>query len=166
MLWWSKNARQYRQDNELDYDPAKKMSKGNIIEGMELLLRKNQAHREKSANANVYLQMLHRCLLPIVDKIHDTIGDPLFQQDNASIHKPCYGVLREPYQPSYSPLISTRQSHRARVGSVEATTSFRLPRYQRYPKRAEVKARLAQALLRVWDNKMAQVWKRRWRKSS
>ena len=45
------------------------------------------AHLEKSVNANVYLRMLHRYLLPIVYKIHDTIGDPLFQQDNAPIHK-------------------------------------------------------------------------------
>ena len=97
------------------------------------------AHLEKSVNANVYLRMLHRYLFLIVYKIHDTIGDPLFQQDNAPIHKAGrYEVLREPqHQLSYPPSVFTRpQSHRALVGSVEATAPYRLARYRRYPRRA------------------------------
>ena len=83
------------------------------------------AYLEKSVNANVYLRMLHRYLLPIVYKIHDTIGDPLFQQDNAPIHKASRVMTFFEYHinllthPPYSPDL-----HRARVGSVEATTSY------------------------------------------
>jgi len=34
-----------------------------------------------------YLELLKEYLLPVICRIHETIGDPRFQQDNALIHK-------------------------------------------------------------------------------
>ena len=73
------------------------------------------AHLEKNVNANVYLRMLHRYLLPIVYKIHNTIRDPVFQQDNASIHKAGRVMqffenhnidllIHPPYLPDFNPI--------------------------------------------------------------
>ena len=40
----------------------------------------------KSVNARVYLKLLEYLVLPVVQRINDTIGDPVFQQDNAPVH--------------------------------------------------------------------------------
>ena len=96
------------------------------------------AHLEKSVNANVYLWMLHRYLLPIVYKIYNTIRDPVLEQDNAPIHKAGHVMqLFENHNIDHltHPLVFTRsQSHRACVGSVEATTPYWLPQYRQYPR--------------------------------
>ena len=40
----------------------------------------------KSANARVYLKLLEYLVLPVMQRINDTIGDAVFQQDNAPVH--------------------------------------------------------------------------------
>jgi hypothetical protein len=41
---------------------------------------------EKSVDRRVYIGILEDALLDVHQEVHDTIGDPLFQQDNARIH--------------------------------------------------------------------------------
>ena len=40
----------------------------------------------KSVNARVYLKFLEYLVLPVVQRVNDTIGDAVFQQDNAQVH--------------------------------------------------------------------------------
>ena len=40
----------------------------------------------KSVNARVYLKLLEYLVFPVVLRINDTIGDAVFQQDNAPVY--------------------------------------------------------------------------------
>ena len=40
---------------------------------------------QKSITSHIYQQMLHKYLLPFLRQIDVTLGDPVFQQDNASV---------------------------------------------------------------------------------
>lgn len=40
----------------------------------------------KSVNRWVYQELLEHCLTPVLQQVHNTIGDPVFMQDNARIH--------------------------------------------------------------------------------
>ena len=40
----------------------------------------------KSVNAKVYLKLLEYLVPPVVQRINDTIGDAIFQQNNAPVH--------------------------------------------------------------------------------
>ena len=40
----------------------------------------------KSVNARVYLKLLEYLVLPVMQRINDTIGDTVFQQGNALVH--------------------------------------------------------------------------------
>ena len=40
----------------------------------------------KSVNARVYLRLLEYLVLLVMQRINDTIGDAVFQQDNAPVH--------------------------------------------------------------------------------
>jgi hypothetical protein len=41
----------------------------------------------KSVNKGVHVQLLEYLLLPILKRVHDTLGDSILQQDNAQVHK-------------------------------------------------------------------------------
>jgi len=41
----------------------------------------------KLVNKGVYIKHLEYLLPPVVKHVHDTLGDPIFQQDNAAVHK-------------------------------------------------------------------------------
>ena len=41
----------------------------------------------KSDNKGVYIMLLDFLLLSVLRHVHDTLGDPIFQQDNAPAHK-------------------------------------------------------------------------------
>jgi hypothetical protein len=34
----------------------------------------------------VYVKLLEYLILPVLKRVHDTLGDPIFQQDNAQVH--------------------------------------------------------------------------------
>ena len=40
----------------------------------------------KSVNIRVYLKLLECLVLPVMQRINDTISDAVFQQDNAPVH--------------------------------------------------------------------------------
>jgi len=41
---------------------------------------------EKSVDRWAYIEILEEGLLDVLQEVQDTLGDPLFQQDNARIH--------------------------------------------------------------------------------
>jgi len=41
----------------------------------------------KSVNKGVYVQLLEFILLPVLERVHHTLGDPILQQVNAPVHK-------------------------------------------------------------------------------
>ena len=69
----------------------------------------------KSVGARVYLQLLEYLVLPVMQRINDTIGDAVFQQDNAPVHTTSvvtewferYNIQvdeRPPYSPDLNPI--------------------------------------------------------------
>ena len=145
VLWWSKNARQYRQDDELDHE-----SSGNphprVPPG-------SSSWKERQCQC---LRMLHRYLLPIVCKIHDTIWDPLFQQDNAPIHKA--GRVMTFFE-NHNINLLTHPPYSPDLNPIEYAWVLLKRQLIDYPDIGDtpggppaVKARLAQVLPRVWDN--------------
>jgi len=41
----------------------------------------------KSVNKGVYIKLLESLLLPVINRVQDTLGDSIFQQDNAPVYK-------------------------------------------------------------------------------
>ena len=65
--------------------------------------------------STIYLKLLDYCLLPVVERIRETIKDPLFMHDNAPIHTA--GIVKDwfdennvdvmdwpPYSPDLNPI--------------------------------------------------------------
>ena len=46
----------------------------------------------KSVNARVYLRLLEYAVLPVAQRINDTIGDAVFRQDHAPVHTASAGT--------------------------------------------------------------------------
>ena len=40
----------------------------------------------KSVDRWVYIRLLETCVIPVLERVRDTIGSPVFQQDNCSVH--------------------------------------------------------------------------------
>jgi len=69
----------------------------------------------KSGNKGVYVKPLGYLLFPVLKCVHDTLGDPICQQDNAPVHKAAvvidfskkYNIQIEdwsPYSPNLNPI--------------------------------------------------------------
>jgi transposase len=69
----------------------------------------------KSLNKGVYVKLLEYLLLPVLKCVHDTLGDSIFQQDNAAVHTTAvvmdffkkFNIQVEdwpPYSPDLSPI--------------------------------------------------------------
>jgi transposase len=117
----------------------------------------------KSVNAHVYVKVLEYLVLPVVQRIQNTIGDPVFQQDNAPVHTA--GIVTEwleqhniqvdahpPYSPDLNP-----------IEHVWVVLKQRL--HKKYPNIAntpggpgKVKARLAEVLPEIWDTIPAELF--------
>ena len=63
----------------------------------------------KSVNARVYLKLLEYLVLPVVQRVNDTIGDAVFQQDNAPVHTA--SVVTEWFEQYKFRLINTLLTH-------------------------------------------------------
>lgn len=64
----------------------------------------------QSVNRWIYRELLEVCLTPVVQRVHDTIGDPVFMQDNARVHTAAHvtnwldvGNIQVMDWPPYSP---------------------------------------------------------------
>ena len=115
------------------------------------------AHLEKSANANVYLRILHRYHLPIFYKIQNTIGDLVFQQDNTPIHKA--GSVMQFFE-KYNIDLLTHPPYLLDLNPIENVwvllkrqLLIDYPNIVNTPEGSPtVKTRFTQVLPRVWDN--------------
>jgi transposase len=122
----------------------------------------------KSVNQHVYIRLLKYLLLPVIQRIHDTIGDPIFQQDNAPVHK-AKAVMEflEKYNiqvddhPPYSPDLNP-------IEHVWVELKRRL--HKKYPDICntpggpdKVKQRLAKVLPEIWYEIPPEFFEKLWR---
>jgi len=110
----------------------------------------------KSVNKGVYIKLLEYLLLPVLKCVHDTLGDPIFQQVNAPVHNAAvvmdffekFNIQVEdwpPYSPDPNPIKHVRVELKHR-------------RHRKYPDITntkgdldKVKARLAEVLPEIWE---------------
>ena len=111
----------------------------------------------KWANARVYLKLLEYLVIPVVQRINDTIGGQVFQQDNSPVHNT--SVVTEWFEqhsiqvdehPPYSPDLDP-------IEHVWAVLKQQL--HKQHPDIADtpggpdaVRARLIEVLPKVWDS--------------
>jgi hypothetical protein len=118
-------------------------------------------------NATYYMDMLKEHLLPVVYDIRDSIGDPLFQQDNAPIHKAKMvtdwfesvnvDTMEHPHSPDLNPIEHLWVQLKQRL-------------HQKYPEICNargnpetVKACLAEVLPEIWEEIPSQVFAKLWK---
>lgn len=88
----------------------------------------------KSVNHKVYLDICHYCVLPVVQRVHDTLGDPIFMQDNAPVHR-AYAV-RDWFEDHNVQVMNWPQPNRACVATHKGSTTSSLPRDCRHSGRS------------------------------
>ena len=111
----------------------------------------------KSVNAGVYLKLLECLVLPVAQRINDTIGDAVFQQDNAPVLLHQFATEwfeqhniqvdeRPPYSPDLNPI-------------EHVWTVFKQQLHKQHPDIADtpngpdaVRVRLVEVLPKVWDS--------------
>ena len=110
----------------------------------------------KSVNARVYLKWPEYPVLPVVQRINDTIGDAVFQQDDAPVHTVSVTEWFEqqniqvdenpPYSPDLNPTehvwVFLKQQLHKQYPDITNTPSGP----------DAVRARLVEVLLKVWDS--------------
>ena len=111
----------------------------------------------KSVNKGVYVKLLEYLFLPVLTRIHDTLEDPIFQQDNAPVHKAAvvmdffekYNIQVDDWPP-YSPDLNPIEHF---------WVELKLRLHMKYPDIGntqggphEVKARLAVVLPEIWED--------------
>ncbi|KAH0605323.1 uncharacterized protein H6S33_004545 [Morchella sextelata] len=124
----------------------------------------------KSVNKYVYLQMLQYLLVPVLNRVKDTVDNPRFMQDNAPIHKahivtewfevPGVDIVVEnhpPYSPDLNPIehvwVELKKRFQSQYPNIKNTPGG--------PKR--VKERLAEVLPLVWDTIPEDFFERLWK---
>ena len=110
----------------------------------------------KSVKATVYLKVLEYLVLPVMQRINDTIGNAVFQQDNAPVHTASIVTewfaqhnIQVDKHPPYSPDLNP-------IEHVWVVLKQKL--HKQYPDIANtpggpdaVRARLVEVLPKVWD---------------
>ncbi|KAF8241429.1 hypothetical protein K440DRAFT_572032, partial [Wilcoxina mikolae CBS 423.85] len=111
---------------------------------------------QRSITDLVYCCILHKYLLPIIFKINSTIGDPVFQQDHAKIHTA--GITIRFFE-WYNIQIANHPPYSTDFNIIEhAWVLLKKQLLVDYPNIGdtpggpdEVKAKLAEVLLKVWE---------------
>ena len=111
----------------------------------------------KSVNARVYLKLLEYLVLPVVQRINDTIGDAVFRQDNAPVHTA--SIVTEWFE-RYNIQVDEHPPYSLGLNPIEHVWVVLKQRlHKQYPEIADtpcgpdaVSARLVEVLPKVWDS--------------
>jgi len=122
----------------------------------------------KSVDQWVYLQLLEICLIPVLNRVRNTLGDPIFQQDNSTVHT-TQAVLEwfeengielaehPPCSPDLNPIqhVWVEMKKRLQIQYPDIASTPGGPQ--------KVKEKLAEALPIVWDTIPSGFFEQLWR---
>jgi len=122
----------------------------------------------KSVDRWVYLQWLEICLIPVLNRVRNTLGDPIFQQDNSTVHT-AQAVLEwfeengielaehPPCSPDLNPIehVWVEMKKRLQIQYPDIASTPGGPQ--------KVKEKLAEALPIVWDTIPSGFFEQLWR---
>lgn len=145
---------------------------GDIFDGLGVFLGQKQGNLcalvVKSVDRWVYLQLLEICLLPVLARVCDTLGDPLFQQDNSTLHTAQLVLdwfeengIELTKHPPCSPNLNTiehvwgKLKKRLQIQYPDIASTLGGPQ--------KVKEKLAKALPLVWDTIPSEFFEQLWR---